>query len=330
MTEILLERPGELARRFDHALRVAGDDEAEADRVLAAFLRSVPAFATPTLLTLRSFLPTRTQPANVRLFFPKGRLASGVSASDTRPTLSPRIVEPAVQAVEKELLRRFAEHPAFDTCIIDEALQGIVAPFNERTASEAAVSIPRGSRIAVPSGKVARLFLHWCEPDARHATTDLDLSVGFYNERWRYLGVCSYYQLKFPKTTPEPVAASSGDLRDAPHPDGATEFVDLYRDRALSRGVRYAVMVVNSYYGLPFSQLDRAFAGVMLRGEAYGPHFDRPLDHFPRRSRRNVFARAPLCVTERFPFASHFLTLLSFTPGFKGCPFANSIFNLTF
>ena len=69
-------------------------------------------------------------------------------------------------------------------------------PFNERTASAAAVSLPRGSRIRVPVEKTIRLFLHWCQPEKDGDQTDLDLSVALYDEAWRYLGVCSYYQLK--------------------------------------------------------------------------------------------------------------------------------------
>jgi len=73
-----------------------------------------------------------------------------------------------------------------------------------------------------------------------------------------------------------PCAVHSGDLRDAPPPDGATEFVDLDRAAALAAGHRYAVMVVNAYSGLAFSDLSRAFAGVMLRNvvDGAGPHFD--------------------------------------------------------
>jgi hypothetical protein len=68
--------------------------------------------------------------------------------------------------------------------------------------------------------------------------------------------------------------AECGDLRDAPWPDGASEFVDVYREQALAAGVRYAVMVVNAYAGMPFSLLERAFAGVMLRDDPDAEHFD--------------------------------------------------------
>ncbi len=39
-------------------------------------------------------------------------------------------------------------------------------------------------------------------------------------------------------------------------------------------GIRYAVMVVNNFSGLPFSQLERGFAGLMLLQDIQGRHFD--------------------------------------------------------
>ncbi len=150
----------------------------------------------------------------------------------------------------------------------------MVAPFNERTASKSAISLPRGSRVPVPEGKLVRLFLHWCQPAEEGRPTDLDLSVGLYDDSWRYVGVCSYYQLKLKGKDGALIAQSAGDLQDGPWPDGATEFVDLHRGQALAAGVRYAVMVVNNYRGMPFSRLERGFAGVMLRDDPGGRHFD--------------------------------------------------------
>jgi hypothetical protein len=50
--------------------------------------------------------------------------------------------------------------------------------------------------------------------------------------------------------------------------------VDLHRDEARAAGIRYAVMVVNAYSGLTFSQLERGYAGIMQRDDAHGTHFD--------------------------------------------------------
>ena len=269
----LVERPGEFARRFDHALRSVSD-EASRERVLSTFLRKVPDFATPVLLTLRSHLSTRHTKAPVRVYWPKGRIAKGVSSPDDRATLPRSSIEQATSAIEAELLSRFARKQQFAECLIDEELRQVTVPFNERTASRSAVSLPRGSRIPVPVGKAVRLFLHWCQPEQQGRRTDLDLSVGLYDDNWRYIGVCSYYQLKHMGPNNAVIAQSAGDLRDAPWPDGATEFVDVHREEALAAGIRYAVMVVNNYGGMPFSQLERGFAGIMLRDDPTGAHFD--------------------------------------------------------
>jgi len=272
LVALLRQRPGELARRYDHALRAAGDDATAAGEIMAAFAELAPSFSTPVLLTLRGVLPTRRERAPVRVYWPKGAAALGVAAPDTRPPLRADVIAAASRQLDAELLRRFAALPAYEDAILDEALRAIVVPFNERTASRSAVALPRGSRVALPAGKQARLFVHWCQPPAGQ-TTDIDLSVAFYDAAWQNVGVCSFYQLEY-SGEDGPIATSSGDLRDAPHPDGASEFVDIDRARARAAGVRYCVMVVNNYRGLPFAKLERGFAGLMLRDSMDGLHFD--------------------------------------------------------
>jgi hypothetical protein len=274
LVDLLAQRPGELARRLDLALRLAGDDEPAREHVIATFVAKLPALANPVLLGLRAQLPTRDRPAKVRVYWPKGKVARGISGPENRPVLSPAAIAPVVVAIDHELLRRWAERPRFEVGLVDEALRHVIVPFNERTASRSAIPLPRGSRVTVPPGKLLRLFLHWCEPAEGGRTTDLDLSIAFYDAAWNYAGVCSYYQLQFTGLNDELVAQSAGDLRSARWPDGATEFVDLHREPALTNDVRYAVAVINAYSGMSFSQLERAFAGVMLRDDPEGTHFD--------------------------------------------------------
>ena len=269
---VLAARPGELARKLDLLLRLAADDAARA-RVLALVTAKLPAFATPVLVTLHAHLATRAAPA-IRVYWPKGKVARGVSSADTRPLLPPATIAAALQLIDGELLRRFATKPAFSTTVIDDALRTIMVPFNERTASRAAIALARGSRVAIPPGKVARLFMHWCEPQVGGYSTDLDLSVALYDDAWTYVGVCSYYQLQLKDAQGVLIAQSAGDLQDGPWPDGASELVDLHRERAAAAHARYAVMVVNAYAGMSFSRLERAFAGIMLRDDLGGHHFD--------------------------------------------------------
>jgi len=273
-TGLLAERPGELGRRLDHALRVALAAGQPPDIVIDAYLVRTTALSTPLLATLLGLLPTRVGKAPIRLFWPKGQIAKGVSAPDERPPLPESVIAPLVDGTRRALLRRFADKPHFSDGVVDRTLATVVAPFNERTTSRSAVSLPRGSRVRVPDGRILRLFLHWCQPEVGGSESDLDLSVAFYDGAWTYVGVCSYYNLRFSGRRVKDIALSAGDLRDAPYPDGASEFVDLRRERARAQGIRYAVMVVNNYHGMPFSALERAYAGLMARDDDEGPHFD--------------------------------------------------------
>lgn len=266
----LSARPGELARRLDLALRLG--DAASQQRTTAHFLARLSLISTPVLLGLASSLPRRQSRWPIRIYFPKGAEFKAPSSWDKRPLLPPESTQALVGAIERELLRRFAEKPHFAEACLDIRLSPLIVPFNERTASPAAVNLTRGSWIPVPRSKTARLFMHWCQPP-KGETTDLDLSVALYDEKWDYLDCCSFYQLETSRLG-KVIARSSGDLRDAPFPDGASEFIDLDREAALSTGVRYAVMVVTAYSGMSFSALERSFAGLMTRDDVTGAIFD--------------------------------------------------------
>ena len=273
LTALLLQRSGELARRIDHALRVASGDDQAIDILLRAFEKSAARFATPVLLTLHAMMPTRASPLPARIFWPKGGVSQAVFAQDRRALLPATVIDRIVRATEAELLRRFSALPHFEACIVDSALKDVMAPFNERTASRSAIQLPRGSTLDIAHGKAVRLFLHWCEPQSGARRTDLDLSVGFYSAAWEYLGVCSYYELSL-AIGRDTIATSSGDLTSAPYPAGASEFIDIDRALAAKHGIRYAVAVVNNYSGSAFGDLERAYAGVMLRDDLQGQHFD--------------------------------------------------------
>ncbi|WP_405985101.1 RING finger family 4 domain-containing protein [Streptomyces sp. NBC_00872] len=286
-TALLSQRPGELLRRLDHLLRLAGPDGGGivVDALAAALPRVSPAVLLSTLGAVRS----RRGPGDLlRVFFPKGGGARVYVSEDTRAPLPAGPAEDAVRALTAEVVRRAAARGPVGLAVVDAGLNGVIAPFTERTASRALVTLPRGSELPLPeahsgpdtdisgndagrAGKTLRLFLHWMESDTS-GRTDLDLSLALFDERWEHIGTCDYTKLRFAGSG----AVHSGDLTSAPPPRGASEFIDLDLARLEEAGARYAVALCLSYNNVPFAELGAAFAGFMVRDEppGHGKIFD--------------------------------------------------------
>ncbi|MFJ4680527.1 MXAN_6230/SCO0854 family RING domain-containing protein [Kitasatospora sp. NPDC088783] len=266
---LLEARPGELVRRTDHLLRLAGPTGA--DPVLHALAQAAPRVAPAVLLSALGALRTRATVHQARVFFPKGPAAKAYLAEDARPALAADVVGRAAAILTGEALARAAQLPPADLAVVDAELHGITAPFAERTASRALVTLPRGSELTLPDGRTLRLFVHWMESQDS-GRTDLDLAAAMFDADWNHIGTCDYTSLRFARDA----AVHSGDLTSAPAPEGASEFVDLDLDRLAAAGVRYVVAVVFSFNDVPFDQLADAFAGVMVRDEpgSAGPVFD--------------------------------------------------------
>ncbi|MEV4758400.1 MXAN_6230/SCO0854 family RING domain-containing protein [Micromonospora sp. NPDC049559] len=250
----LRDRPGELLRRADHLLRVA--DTAEREPVLAGLAEAARSTAPAVLLSALGELRTRAVPHRLRVFFPAGRTTAPHVVDDGRAPLPADLVDAAVRVLEDEVLRRAAALPPVDRAVVDAELEGLVAPFAERTAARALVTLARGSVLPVPAGRHLRLFCHWTESAQR---VDLDLSVAVYDDSWRHVATCDYTSLRVPG------AVHSGDLTSAPAPRGASEFIDLDVETLAAAGGRYAVVAVLSYNDVPFTEMAEAFAGFMLR-----------------------------------------------------------------
>ncbi|MCP4218519.1 MAG: hypothetical protein GY765_28045 [bacterium] len=259
---LVKQRPGELMRRLDHLLRLAVEHAPESITAIRdAVETEVSKTSTPILLTLLPHLQNRFEPLAKRVFFPRGSVASSWAIRDERLGLPQKIVAPFVELLEEELLKRAAGAPGFSRSVIDTGLSNILVPYTERTAARSLVSVSRGSTAVIPEGKTIRLFLHWLE--APHRRADLDLSAAFYDEQWQFKGNCDYTFLKYA----EGAAVHSGDLTDAPPPDGASEFMDLRLDELEKAGVHYIVTIVFSDNDVPFDELPEAFAGFMVCGE---------------------------------------------------------------
>lgn len=265
---LLATRPGELARRLDHLLRL-GDHHREA--ILDAFEAAAPHVATPLLLQLREYFSRRGATAGLeekplRVFFPKGNLARTFAIANTLPALPVEICQRSAAICERTLLERFRLLPPLGKCYLDEQLADYIVPFSQRSASKSLRTLVRGSRLPLPDGcRVLRFFIWWKNGVSR---TDIDLSATMFDEQFGYRDIISYYNLQSYD------GCHSGDIVDAP--EGASEFIDITLETALEAGVRYIVMTLNSFTSQSYCDLPECFAGWMSRsepdsGEIYDP-----------------------------------------------------------
>ena len=267
--DLLAQRPGYLARRLDHLLRLAGQTET----VLGRFSTVIDQVSTPVLLQVMAHFMHREEAGSLRTFFPKGEVAKVFAIPNRLPPLDSRVRQAVVDRCEGALKQRFARLPALGKVYVDERLRKYTLPFAQRSASKSLRSIPRGSRLPMPEGSTIRFFTWWKEGLVQGRPTgrvDIDLSAVIYDSDWTYKTHISYTQLRAEQYN----AFHSGDLIAAP--EGACEFIDLDIASVRKRNGRYVVFSLQTYTDQPYCNLPECYAGWMMRedpnsGEVFEP-----------------------------------------------------------
>jgi hypothetical protein len=268
---LLASRPGELARRLDHLLRISTG--AETTEILTQFQTVAEKISTPVLLQVFAHFKHRNSDNELRAYFPKGNAAKVKLIENELPALSDAICEAAVTACSEALKARFAKLPPLGKVYVDSKLKNHLLPFSQRSASKALRTLVRGSRIDMPTGDTIRFFLWWKEGEINGKHTgrvDIDLSSVLFDANWRYKEHISYTNL----VSANYKAAHSGDITSAPY--GACEFIDIDIPSVLRYGGRYVIMNINSYTSQAYCNLPECYAGWMMRqhpgsGEIFEP-----------------------------------------------------------
>ena len=95
---------------------------------------------------------------------------------------------------------------------------------------------PQGAEAAT----TARLFMHWAQKD-RAGPINLDLSAMACNAEVKTVGKCTFSELRAPGMV------HSGDLRSAPLPVGATEYIALDLEQLRKAGATLVIAPVYPY-----------------------------------------------------------------------------------
>ncbi|MEU3778169.1 hypothetical protein AB0F11_34225 [Streptomyces sp. NPDC032472] len=279
--------PGRLLRSLDRLLRACPDQDAR-DAVVAAAEGAAPQVSGRVLLSVREHfhnrtLRTRTQEAEAgahagaeaeevqrRVFV--NRLGRAWVTADTRAPVPAPEVERLIAALDAETRRRLPEpgHLLIDPEVLDVAL-----PLSGKATAAGLGVLPRGSLSPV-DGELLRFFVHWQQT---RESTDYDLSALMLDASYATVCWLSYTALQAVG------GEHSGDITDAPGPDGASEFINLRLDAV---GGDFIVPQVNIYSGEGFEEAAESFFGFMLRdAEQQGRPFE------PRTVRMKSELRGP-------------------------------------
>ncbi len=145
---------------------------------------------------------------------------------------------------------------------IDEALRNNKIPGNDMRESSGGSIVTPGTEIpANPNCNIKRTFIWWS------GHVDVDSSFTFFDENFKKVGNCSYYELKGTVNN-ELIAVHSGDFTNGGEKGGAgvAEYMDMDRNKALEQGVRYIVSSVHVYSGESFNELDVKFGTMQREG----------------------------------------------------------------
>jgi hypothetical protein len=256
--ELLGSAPGMLLRSVDRCARSlpAGEMAVLRDAVQRASAHA----SGRVLLSLREHLANRSDaPASDAARIYVGRTAHAWVEPDRRGALPPELVAELTGILDRAIAERM---PTVGHLVIDPAVAEAAVPLSGKATSAGYGVMPRGSRTTV-SGATLRFFIHWQQAER---PTDYDLSVLLLDEHFEHEGHISYNNLNGFG------GVHSGDLTEAPAPDGASEFIDL--DLA---GVpaHYIIPQVDIFDGESFTEATQSVFGYMsLDSEQLGKPFE--------------------------------------------------------
>ncbi|GAA0319807.1 hypothetical protein GCM10010302_68770 [Streptomyces polychromogenes] len=264
--------PGRLLRSVDRLLRTCPGPE-ERRAVADAAGEAAPRVSGRVLLSVREHLRDRDRdrgPAARRVFVnPRGR---AWVTPDTRAPLPGGEAGRLAGILDAEVLRRLPDpgHLLVDPAVLDVAL-----PLSGKATAAGLGVLPRGSLSPV-DGELLRFFVHWTQ--TKHST-DYDLSAVMLDGSYETVSWLSYTALQAVG------GEHSGDITDAPAPDGASEFINLRLDAVQGD---FIVPMVNLFSGEGFEEVAESFFGFMLRD---GEQLGRPFE--PRTVRMKSELRGP-------------------------------------
>lgn len=248
-SRMLVNRPGDFARRLDKLLRMA-DSIFDQDTILNLFESVAHKISTRVLFQLLGHFNNRNR--ENRIVFPKGSVQKAYKIDGLEEIINDEVLIDVINIISNAIIIRLQDDEDIKSVFIDRSLEDCPLPTQQRSVNKNFVA--RGTKMDIDFSekKTLRFFVYW-------KGRDIDLSATFHGENFEYINHISYTNLKSDKIR----SYHSGDITYAP--DGASEFIDVDTSKLIENGIRYIVMNVFVYSGPNFKDHETCFAGWMTR-----------------------------------------------------------------
>jgi hypothetical protein len=266
MLDTLASRPGEFVRRFHNAYKLFGLD------AVTKFIDVIPNLSTSQLVKFRAYLESIGERTKL-MYPPKGNWGRvQVVPNNKVPVADAEII---VKAIGRELKSRWKV--AFPNGIkLDPATANIKLQSNDQKLAE----YGRGTVFDIPENiTFLRSASYWAMK--RGSNIWFDNGWNFFDANWSHKGVVSWdnqhFNHYYGRERSEAAAIFSGDPTNSKDMKGrACQMADLYIDRLLAVGVRYAVWNVLCYSRVSFDEAEDVLATLQMgenaeKGNLYEP-----------------------------------------------------------
>lgn len=254
----LKSRPGDFLRRF-HG--IYGRYGAKIVDELCVALQSV---STKRLISFQKYIETINDRKTI-IVAPKGNWTKAKVLENTKRKIDKSTILKISESITEILAERLTE---LGLVYLDDRLSDVKLPTNDQDMAE----YSRGTSIKIPDNiKFIRSASFWEHMACNN--TWFDNGWNFFNKDWKSVGTTCWNSTHMMGDS----TVFSGDPTNSKDLEGkACQMIDLYLDKLVERGVRYAVWNILAYSNIEFSEANDVLATLQfgedpLEGKLYEP-----------------------------------------------------------
>ncbi|KAK6461399.1 hypothetical protein DFJ63DRAFT_314029 [Scheffersomyces coipomensis] len=272
-------KPPIFARLLDKLIRDCYENDEELIMILQQFTISSKKINPKILLQALGHFQRRKYLLNnprdnkhsQRLIYTSGSTAATLIFPNHKTILPHEVLDRIIIIIQDSLIEQFKTKQLLKhkKVYIPSVANGLLLPI-QLSGTSTKKTIARASKFPLldqdevdkHKKTFVRFFTHWIG-------RIIDTSILFVSEEGKAIDLISWHHLR------TDYAWHSGDVVNAPPPNGATEYIDVDIKKCLESGCRYLMMDIRSWNGPTFAKHDECFSGIMMReNNEAGQHFE--------------------------------------------------------